>query len=179
MPELSRLPRWRPTLCLLAAAAVCSWPSLASAQWKWRDASGRITISDRPPPRDVADKDILQRPGAPRPTAAAAVSEAPASTASAATTTAAASRPAGDKELEARRRAAEAQQQAKAKAEEERNAAIRAENCKRARNHLATLETGQRLARLNDKGEREVLDDRARAEETRRAREVIASECKN
>ena len=83
-----------------------------------------------------------------------------------------------DKELQARKKAAEAEQQAKAKAEEQRNAAIRADNCARARSHLATLDSGQRLARINDKGEREVLDDEARAAEVRRAREVIASDCR-
>jgi hypothetical protein len=32
--------------------------------------------------------------------------------------------------------------------------------------------------RTNEKGEREVLDDQGRAEETARARAVIASDCK-
>jgi hypothetical protein len=35
-----------------------------------------------------------------------------------------------------------------------------------------------RMARVNEKGEREVLDDKARADEARRTREAIASECK-
>jgi hypothetical protein len=34
------------------------------------------------------------------------------------------------------------------------------------------------MARVNDKGEREVLDDKARADEMRRARDVIASDCR-
>ena len=86
--------------------------------------------------------------------------------------------PAGDPQLEARRRAAEQEQAAKAKAEDERNKQQRAENCRRARGHLAALETGQRIARINEKGEREVLDDRGIAEETRQARSVIASDCR-
>ena len=57
-------------------------------------------------------------------------------------------------------------------------AAQRGENCQRARSQQAALESGQRIARLNDKGEREVLDDKGRAEELRQAREVIASECR-
>ena len=157
------------TACVLAAVALCG---PAQAQWKWRDANGRITASDLPPPREIPDKDILQRPSPSR----VAVPAAPAS--ASASAAAPAARPAPDKELEARRRAAEQQQQAKTKAEEERVAAMRAENCKRARSHLATLETGQRLARINDKGEREVLDDAARAEEAKRAREVMASDCR-
>lgn len=159
-----------------AAALLVLAASPAAAQWKWRDASGRVTASDLPPPRDVPDKDILQRPqSAARPAAATAAGTAAAPPASAASARAA---PSVDKELEARRRAAEQQQQAKARADEQRNAAIRAENCTRARNHLNTLESGQRLARINDKGEREIVDDQTRADDIRRAREIIASDCR-
>lgn len=157
-------------LVLAVSALTLAMP--AAAQWKWRDASGRVTASDLPPPREIPEKDILQRPGANSRAPAAPAPQAAASAASAPTA------PAVDKELEARKRAAEEQQQAKAKAEEQRTAAIRADNCKRARGHLATLEGGQRLARVNDKGEREILDDKARADEMRRAREVIASDCR-
>lgn len=158
---------------LLVALSSLTLALPAQAQWKWRDANGRVTASDLPPPREVPDKDILQRPaGRAARTPAAAASE-PASAAAAA-----ASAPYVDKDLEARKRAAEQQQQAKAKAEEQRNAAIRADNCARARGHLSTLESGQRLARVNDKGEREIIDDKTRADEMRRAREVIASDCR-
>jgi hypothetical protein len=169
-------PRASALLACLLAAACLALP--AHAQWKWRDGQGRVTASDLPPPRDVPEKDILQRPNqTARPPAAAA---APAIAASGAPSApvAAASRPAGDKDLLARKRAAELQAQAKAKADEERNAAVRAENCRRAREHLGTIESGQRMARINERGEREVLDDRARAGEAQRAREVIASDCK-
>ena len=163
---------WARGCLLVVAAAVLAAPALA--QWKWRDANGRITVSDLPPPREIADKDILKRPGAQRsaPSEPAAAASFPASAA------ASAARPSVDKELEARRRAAEQQRQTKAKAEEERLAAVRADNCKRARMHMATLESGQRMARINDKGEREVLDDQTRADEMRRAREVIGSDCR-
>ena len=62
-----------------------------------------------------------------------------------------------------------------AKADEQKAAAQRADNCQRAREH--TGHAGQRavrIARINDKGEREILDDKARADEMQRAREVIA-----
>ena len=165
--------RLRPRLAGLLVAAlglVLAMPAMA--QWKWRDANGRVTASDLPPPREIPEKDILQRPGANQRAATPAAAVA----ASAAAYGAAA--PAADKELEARKRAADAQQQAKQKADEQRVAAVRAENCSRARTHLATLETGQRMARINAKGEREVIDDATRADEMRRAREVIASDCR-
>ena len=155
----------------VALLAVLALP--AQAQWRWRDKAGHVTASDLPPPRDIPDKDILQRPDAAR-RAAAAGPAAPASAASAALTAAA---PA-DPELETRRRAAEQQKQAKAKADDERLAAQRAENCRRARSAVTTFESGQRIARTNDRGEREFLDDRARADELRRAQDIVASDCR-
>jgi uncharacterized protein YhdP len=83
-----------------------------------------------------------------------------------------------DPELEARRKRAEAEHAAKLKAEEDRIAAARADNCTRARSQLATLESGIRLVRANQKGEREYVDDKQRAEETQRARDAIKSDCK-
>ena len=153
------------------AALVLLLPGLpAHAQWKWRDKDGSITVSDRPPPKDIADKDILGRPNTARRPAPAA-SAASAAGGEAAKTSL-------DKEVEARRKAAEQEQAGKAKAEDIKLAAQRAENCQRARAQLAALEGGQRIARLNDKGEREVLDDKGRADEMRQAREVASSDCR-
>ena len=160
---------------LLAALLVAALP--AHAQWQWRDKSGQVTISDLPPPRDVPDKDILKRPEPARKAVAppaVAASSAPAAASAAAVPV----RPAGDKELEAKKRLAEQEQQAKARADEQKLAAQRADNCRRARAYLSDLQSGQRIARTNDKGEREVLDDKARSDELRRANEVIKTDCK-
>lgn len=83
-----------------------------------------------------------------------------------------------DPELEARRKKAEQEHNEHVKAEEEKVAAQRAENCKRARAHQASLDSGLRLSRINEKGEREILDDKARAEEMARTRQAIATECR-
>ena len=158
----------------LAVALAAGFATPAQAQWKWKDKNGHVTVSDMPPPRDTAEKDILQRPSESARRPAAAAAPAPAASA-------AAQPPAGarvDPELEARRKKAEAEQAAKIKAEEEKHAADRAENCKRAQAHMRSLESGMRIARVNDKGEREVLDDRQIAEEKQRARAVVASDCK-
>jgi len=104
----------------------------------------------------------------------AAAAPPPASAASAM----AAARPAADPELEARKRKAEQEQAASAKAAEQKNAAIRQDNCQRAREQLATLDSGARIARVKTDGEREYLDDAARAQESQRARQVIASDCR-
>jgi hypothetical protein len=157
--------------CLLATVAVVLAASLSApafAQWKWRDKSGHVTVSDLPPPRDIADKDVLQRPSeVVRRSAAAPAASAPASAALRV-----------DPELEARRKRAEQEQSAQRRVEEERTAADRAENCRRAQAHLRSLDSGMRLSRVNEKGEREILDDKQRAEESRVAREAIAANCR-
>ena len=67
---------------------------------------------------------------------------------------------------------------ARKQADDQRLAEQRQQNCRNARNQLMALDSGQRMARINDKGEREVMDDQMRAESTRQVREVIASECR-
>ena len=168
--RISPLPLSRAVLPLATLLLLCSLALPAHAQWKWRDKDGRITASDLPPPKDVPDKDIFGRPALDARRTAAPVA-APASAA-------AAGKAPLERELDARKRAAEQEQAAKGRAEEERLGSQRAENCRRARSHQAALESGQRIARVNDKGEREVLDDHGRAEEMHRAREVIASDCR-
>ncbi|MCK6424794.1 MAG: DUF4124 domain-containing protein [Burkholderiaceae bacterium] len=166
---------------LLGLLAAATLPVAAQGQWKWRDASGRIQYSDRPPPASVPERAILARPASP-PTAnlAPAAAEAPASAASASGPGRAGSAaPAGqDPELLARRRQAEAQEAARRRAEEDKLARQRQENCQRARDYLRTLDSGQRITRTNAQGEREFLDDAQRAAERRRAEEVIGSECR-
>lgn len=169
---------------LVVAMLLMALSPAADAQWRWRDKSGQVNASDRPPPKDVPDKDILSRPTADARRAAAAQVAAPASgaegNAGATSPAAAASAPptALEREVQARKRNAEQEQAAKAKAEEERLSTQRAENCRAARGHLVALDSGQRISRTNEKGEREVLDDKGRADEQRRAREVVASDCR-
>ena len=161
---------------LVAAAVGIALASPAQAQWKWRDKSGRVQYSDLAPPATVAEQDILQRPvgGQRQSVAAAQVAAAPASAASGV----ALARKTVEPELEAKRRKADEEKAAKEKAEEQRIAAAKAENCTRAKSQLRTLDDGIRIARTNASGEREILDDKARAEERRRTMDIMASDCK-
>ncbi|HOB95650.1 MAG TPA: DUF4124 domain-containing protein [Aquabacterium sp.] len=170
-PAPRRLLSW--SIAALALAAVQA-PVLA--QYTWRDARGQLHASDQPPPRDVADKDIIRRP-ATRPAAATPGAAASGAASAPPARSAAASAPV-DPELQQRRARAEQEAKAKAQAEEQRLAGQRAENCQRARAHLATLDSGTRLVRVDARGERVVLDDAARAREAAEARGVIASECR-
>ncbi|WP_295958174.1 DUF4124 domain-containing protein [Rhodoferax sp.] len=157
---------------LLAMALGCALSWGAVAQWQWIDNSGSKVFSDRGPPPDIPAKNILRQPGgAPKNTPVAA----PTVSASAAL----APKISGvDKALEEKKKLAEDAEAAKKKIESEKTAAARAENCARAKQSKATFDSGIRIARINDKGEREILDDATRASETKRTQDVIASECK-
>jgi len=164
---------------LLIAALIGACLALpAAAQWKWRGPNNQIQYSDLPPPPGVAEKDILQRPtgttARPAPVALVAAAAPSASAASAPLL-----QPKGtEPELEAKRKAAEKEQADKAKADEQRLAAMKVENCARARAAVRSLESGLRTARVNAQGEREILDDAQRAAEMKNAQGVVASDCK-
>lgn len=160
---------------MLAALLGSTLALPASAQWKWRDKNG-VQYSDLPPPAGVTEADILQRP-----TAATRKTNAPVPAASAASGSPGLAPKTIDSELEARRKKTEedasARKKTEEKAEETRVAAARADNCTRAQAQLRTLDSGVRLAQMNEKGERIVMDDNARASETKRARDMIAQNC--
>ena len=173
----------------LVTVVVCTlFATLASAQWQWIGKDGRKVFSDQSPPPEIAEKDILKRPGA------SVRAVAPVAVDTAATPTAAASKPLGsasaplakasspkvtgkDAELEAKKKKADEEQLEKKKAEEEKVSKAKAENCARAKNGLATLKSGVRMSSRNDKGETEVFDDAKRASESKRAQEIIDSSC--
>lgn len=163
-------------LATLAAAVIASLLCApAWAQWKWRDKNNQVQYSDLPPPQGVPESSILQRPPAVNRRAPAASAALAASAASAAGLPAAKG---VEPELEAKLRKEEQDKAAKAKAEAEKVAAQKADNCARARLQLRALEQGIRVARVNEKGERDILDDKGRAEEVARSRETISNDCK-
>lgn len=168
----------RPFAALLAVLAAGMLALPAEAQWKWKDKGGHVQYSDLPPPPGTPDQDILTRPSSPRRAAQVPAAASAASTVAVAASAAPVGRPA-DPELEAKRKKAEADAAAKNKAEQERVAGLRAENCGRAKAQLTTLDSGIRIVRANaTTGEREFLDDKQRADEAKRVKDVIATDCK-
>jgi len=163
---------------LLAAIGVFSLA--AHAQWQWVDNAGRKVFSDQPPPSDIPARNILKQP---RNTAVAApeAAAAPVAAASAAPLPApAAEAPLSkdDKELLARKKKAEADAAARAKEESDKQARNKATNCENAKANQALLDSGVRIAVTNAKGEREYLDDAARATEQRRIRAAMDANCR-
>lgn len=154
----------------------------AMAQWQWIGQDGRKVFSDRPPPSDVPEKNILKQPAgrpAPERVAGPAPNGAPSTPGNAASATNLAPRPAGkDKELEEKKKQAEQAEAAKKQAEEDKFQKTRAENCSRAQQAKAGFDSGARIATTNKAGERVILDDEARAAESKRLQSIIQSECK-
>lgn len=166
---------------LILAIASSSFALAALAQWQWIDKDGQKVFSDQAPTADIPQKKILKQPGVKAPSAS------PAADAKAATPVPAASTSAGkisapklsgkDAQLEARKKQAEAEEDAQKKAEEEKLAKARADNCERAKKGLATVQSGVRLSVTNAKGEREFMDDNARLLEAKRLQGIADSDC--
>lgn len=165
-------------LCLVAL--ICVWSAGAMAQWQWVDKDGRKVFSDRPPPLQIPEKDILRQPHQrvlPVPPPPADGDEQPGTPAAAKPPLNAPAKGV-DKELAERKAKAEAEKAAQEKAQEQKNAAARAENCARAKQAKSTLESGQLMKHTNSKGEQVYMDDAARTAERKRAQSVIDSDCK-
>ena len=179
------------TVALIVGFSVLALTAItASAQWQWVEKDGRKIFSDRAPPAEIAEKDILKRPpGAVRVGAASAIinpgteavtagAKPVAAPATSATKASAPKLSGKDAELEARKKKAEEDEAAKKKAEEEKVAKAKTETCVRAKTGLTALQSGMRMSSLNAKGEPEIYDDAKRALETKRVQEVIDATCK-
>lgn len=148
------------------AGAACLIAMAASAHWQWIDKDGRKVFSDRAPPPEIPEKDILERPALVVPaTVPLGAASAP--------------RLSGvDRELSEKKKKTEETEVAKRKTEEEKILKAKAENCVRAKQAKASFDSGRRIARPNEKGEPEVLDATARAAEVARIQAIIESDCK-
>lgn len=165
----------KPSRILLFAASLCLSAS-ALAQYQWIDHNGRRVFSDRPPPVDIDEKNIVSQPGTvevpvPAPAAQTENADAEAQRPSAGVD------PALQQELDQQQQQAEAAEAAEQKAQEQRQAEARGDNCRRARSAVATLESGRRMAQVNEKGEREIMSDAQREADLAKARQMVRDNC--
>lgn len=153
--RFSQLP-WM--LCALLLAL----PSLGNAEiYKWRDKNGSIRYSDTPPPSNIKQEAIGGK-RALKPTAQAPVAPVANEQPAPADKEAAKDSPpvpgSADEEA-ATKRQSNAEAEKNNKLEKEKQEAARAENCKAAKSNLASYEQGGRVYKMNEKGEREYLDE--------------------
>jgi hypothetical protein len=169
-------PRHLLPLILLALAAAPP----ASAQYKWRDANGQMVYSDMPPPASVAPGSVLGTPTRPAPADAPDGSGATARAPSAlpeGKAAAAAPATAADRELEFRKRRMEKAEADRKAAEATTQAQRKATACADSRSEVRALESGMKMSRVNEKGERETLNDAQRASRLESARTGVKEAC--
>ena len=159
-------------LRMLVLGLTLAFAAAASAQlYRWVDKDGKVLYGDTPPPGVKAR--TLRAPQVATPPAAddAAAKDAAAKDARKGSLTPA------EQEQEFRKRQMQAQK-AQEKADLARkDSEAKQENCARAREALATFESGQRVSRTNAQGERYFLEDDVRAAETEKARASVRDWC--
>lgn len=151
--------------CGLLVMLCASGQTWADGRWHWLDQHGRQVYSDMPPPVNVPEHKILQRPGG--------VSLSDVTPAGAGPSPSSRPLPAMDDS-----QATDADRQSPAERPlYQRNADTLRENCRRARAALQTLNSGLRLSTINEQGEAVVLDDAMRAQEIRRMQREERDNC--
>jgi hypothetical protein len=83
-----------------------------------------------------------------------------------------------EQEQDYRKRQAESQKSADKAAADRKAEEAKRENCEHAREALRVLESGQRIARTDAKGERYFLEDSQIAQESAKARQTAQEACK-
>jgi len=162
----------RSKLYLIGLAMALCVGAAHAQQYKWKDARGRTVYGDVPP------AGVKAAPIGPVPAAPAAAPAAGTETAKAAGAKDAKPLTPAEKEMEFRRRVKEAQEAAAKQAEKNKAERDRQENCELAREQERTLASGQRVARVDEKGERYYVDDAQRAQELAKARQSVSEWCK-
>jgi hypothetical protein len=147
---------------------VLAFAGAAQAQlYKWVDKDGKTRYGDTPPPGVKAT--VM---GAP------ASGEAPAA---APASTGAKKGPLtpAEQEQEYRKRQQEAKKESEKQGQESTEKAKKVEDCARTKEYVASLESGQRIARTSPSGERYFMDDDQRAQELSKARQTMQQVCAN
>jgi hypothetical protein len=142
--------------------------STAFAQmYKWVDKDGKVHYGNTPPPGSKTSS-------VKAPQSSASAAPAPASAAKDA------KKPltAAEQEQEYRKRQEDAAKAGKKAELEQQAKSEKGEACARTREYLATLQSGQRIARTNPSGERYYMDENQVAQETAKAQQAMQQACK-
>jgi len=142
----------------LIVAALLAATAVHAQVFEWKDESGKTHYSDMPPPGNVRELRKIESapPASGNPT----------------------QKTAADRELEFRKRQKESQTSSEKASKEQASASERNENCDNARRQLQLLESGERIALRDDKGERYYMEDAQREQEIAKTRQTVQSFCK-
>ena len=159
-------------LLALAAAGLLAVPVAAQQLYKYTGPDGRVQYSDRPPADGrKAEKVTGARVSPPSPGSAATPSGGGAEKSTGPKSIA-------EQEQDFRKRRMETEEKSRKDeklAEEKR---LNDENCAALRRQLSAVQSGGRVARLTETGERAFLDDDGMQQEGQRLQREIAQTCK-
>jgi len=171
---------------LLALAVLCALPTLANAEiYKWKDKDGVMRYTDTPPPSNVKQENIVgkkfikptgQAPLSPVTTAGASDKDA-ASGKEVVTGKNPAAKAESAEESAAKLRQKNAEIEKHNKQEKETQAKVKEENCIASKANLASYQQGGRVYKMNEKGEREYLDDAGLKQGAEKAQKDVAQYC--
>lgn len=170
---------------VIALAVLMAFSSLSYAElYKWKDKNGQIQYTDTPPPSNIKRQDISGKKSI------NATGKEPLSTV---TNPQAVPAQAPNKELEkfveqeptaspeetaAKIRQENAEREKNNKQEKEAQAKLKAENCKAAKANFESYTQGGRVYKMNEKGEREYLDDAGLKSGADKARSEMNEYCR-
>lgn len=144
--------------CGLTVALLFVTLAVNAQIYQWKDANGKTVMSDKPPIGNAQPQRKFE---------SASTGEAPSPQKSVA-----------DRELEFRKRQKEARESTEKANKEQAASADKKEYCDNARRQLQALESGERIALRDDKGERYFMEDAQREQEIAKTRQGIQSNCK-
>lgn len=158
-------------LLALGVAGVVAAPSAAQQLYKYTGPDGKVVYTDRPPAEGAKAEKITGRAStvSPGPSAAAAASDAAKS---------GAPKSVAEQEQDFRKRRLEAEEKANKDAKLAEDKRAQEASCAAARRQLSGLQSGARVARINEQGEREFLEDNGVQQEIQRMQGEIARACK-
>ncbi|SDH54092.1 DUF4124 domain-containing protein [Propionivibrio dicarboxylicus] len=140
-------------LSLIAATAG------ASAQiYRWKDENGRTVFSDKPPEGRARQQEKLDAP----------LSSSAGSTAQ---------KNLAEQEISFQKRQKDARERAEKTGKDEAAQAEKQEYCTSLRRQLMALESGERIVRRDENGERQFLDDAQREQEIAKVRQSLQNTC--
>lgn len=168
----------RITRCILAPLLACASFLAATAvaeTYKWTDAEGKVHYSDQPPPSSVKNPTTVTprkktSRSAPEQESETAKTEGKQAPTAAKTTQ--------ELDAEFRQRRVEAAEKEAADRKAAQEAEEKRKNCEQSKANVARLKNGGRIARANDQGETEYLDDAQIEAEIARASQAADSWCK-
>jgi hypothetical protein len=144
---------------LVLAAVILLSSTFVNAQiYQWKDANGKTVISDKPPTGQVSDQRKIEA-------RTPLVGESSQKTLA-------------DREMDFRKRQQESQEKFDKTRKEGDAAAEKKESCERLRRNLELLESGERVAQRDEKGERSFMEDAQREREIAKVRQTLQSSCK-